>query len=97
MSPSCHVSDQFDGYVADPAEPPPRRRLAGAAGALWVLALVILAIAAATLLLQGRGQEDPALSVPTEAPADGESGRGRDGGENGRDHRRGGDNGRDDG
>ena len=56
----------YEPYVAEPAEPPARRRLAGAAPMVWTLAFVILLTCAATLFLAGRGQEDPALSVPSE-------------------------------
>ena len=56
----------YEPYVAEPAEPAPRRRLAGAAPVVWSLAVVVALACLATLFLTGRGQEDPALSVPSE-------------------------------
>ena len=60
----------YEPYVADPAEPPARRRLAGATPLAWTLVIVILLACVATLFLTGRGQEDPALTVPSEEPAE---------------------------
>lgn len=53
-----------EGYVADPAEPPPRPRLAGLRPAIATLAMLLLMVAAVTLYWTGRGEEDPALQVP---------------------------------
>jgi hypothetical protein len=58
------VSDDYEPYVSDPAEPPRRRRLAGAAPLVWTLALVLLLAGATTIYWTGRGEEDPALTVP---------------------------------
>ena len=54
-------------YVADPAEPTGQPLLARARPAVATLALIVLLVAAATLFLQGRGEEDPALNAPTPA------------------------------
>jgi hypothetical protein len=51
-------------YVADPAEPPPRPRLARLRPMVWTLAVLILIVAGTTLYWQGYGEEDPALQVP---------------------------------
>jgi hypothetical protein len=63
------MTERFESYVADPAEPPPRPRLAGLAPTVWTLALLIALIGATTVFWQGRGEEDPALTVPG-APAE---------------------------
>ena len=67
----------YEPYVADPTEPPPRRRLAGAAPAVCVIAVIVLLLGTASLLLEGRGEQDPSLSIPTEEPTERERGRGR--------------------
>ena len=58
------MAERFEAYVADPAEPPPRPRLARLAPAVGTLALLIALIGAATVFWHGRGEEDPALTVP---------------------------------
>ena len=63
------MSDHYEPYVADPAEPPPRRRLARLAPLIWTLAAVLLLVGLTTIYWTGRGEEDPALTVPSsEAP-----------------------------
>lgn len=56
----------YEPYVADPSEPRPRRRLAGLQPALWTLLIALVVVAGTALWLQGYGQEDPALSVPSD-------------------------------
>lgn len=51
-------------YVADPAEPPPRPRLAALRPAVVTLLVVILLAAATSLYWLGRGEEDPSLRAP---------------------------------
>ena len=58
------IGHVHEPYVADPAEPPPRPRLAGLRPALAVLLVVLLVIAGMTLFWTGRGEEDPALQAP---------------------------------
>lgn len=58
------MSERYEPYVSDPAEPPPRRRLARLQPLLASLAVVILLVAAGALYFVGRGEEDPALTVP---------------------------------
>jgi hypothetical protein len=60
-------------YVADPAEPPARPRLARLRPAIAALTLLLLLIAGATVFWTGRGQEDPALQAPA-AENDGAAG-----------------------
>lgn len=54
-------------YVNDAAEPPARPLLAAVRPAVAVIAAALLLVALATLFLQGRGQQDPSLRVPTPA------------------------------
>ncbi|HVM19355.1 MAG TPA: hypothetical protein VM307_05300 [Egibacteraceae bacterium] len=66
------MAEDYEPYVADPAEPPPRRRLARLQPSLWFFVALLLTVSAATVFLQGYGDEDPALRMPgTEAGADG--------------------------
>ena len=58
------MSDRYEPYVEDPAEPAPRRRLARLQPWIATLALVIILVAAGALYFVGRGEEDPALTVP---------------------------------
>lgn len=51
-------------YVADPAEPAPRPRLARLRPALATLVVLLLVAAGVTLYWTGRGEEDPALQAP---------------------------------
>lgn len=59
------MAERYDPYVADPAEPAPPRPLARWQPLIVTVAAVVLLIAGATLFLQGRGEEDPALTVPS--------------------------------
>lgn len=59
------MADRYEPYVADPAEPPRPRRLARWQTAVATMAAIILLVAGATVFLQGRGEEDPALTVPS--------------------------------
>jgi hypothetical protein len=59
------VSTDYEPYVADPAEPPARRRLARLAPAVWVVLLAVLLAGLTSVYWIGRGQEDPALTVPS--------------------------------
>lgn len=65
----------FDPYVADPAEPAPRERLARWRPLLaWLAALLIVA-AMVFVWVRNSGSEDPSLDVPVDqltpaAPAD---------------------------
>ena len=63
------MSDDYEPYVADPAEPPPRPRLARLAPAIWTFALILLLAAATTLYWTGRGEVDPSLTVPASEDA----------------------------
>jgi hypothetical protein len=58
------VSTDYEPYVADPTEPPPRRRLARLQPLIIAMALIILVVAAGSRYFIGRGEEDPALEVP---------------------------------
>ena len=58
------MSTDYEPYVADPAEPPARRRLARLAPALWIVIVLVLLIGTTAVYWTGRGQEDPALTVP---------------------------------
>lgn len=58
--------ERHEPYVADPAEPADPRPFARWQTLVVTMAVVILLIAAATVFLQGRGEEDPALTVPRE-------------------------------
>lgn len=51
-------------YVADPAEPPPRPRLARLRPLIATLVALLLLGAGTTLFWTGRGEEDPALRAP---------------------------------
>lgn len=53
-----------DSYVADPAEPPPRPRLARWGPTIATLVVALLIAAATTLFWVGRGEEDPSLQAP---------------------------------
>lgn len=53
-----------ESYVADPAEPPARPRLARWRPTIAVLVVALLTAAATTLFWVGRGEEDPALQAP---------------------------------
>jgi hypothetical protein len=59
------VSTDYEPYVQDPAEPPARRHLARLAPALWAILLVVLVIGLTSVYWIGRGEEDPALTVPS--------------------------------
>ena len=58
------MSDSYEPYVQDPAEPPPRRRLARLQALIATLAVLFILVAAGALYFVGRGEEDPALTVP---------------------------------
>ena len=58
------MSDHYEPYVKDPAEPAPRRRLARLQPWIAALAVLVILVAAGTLYFVGRGEEDPALTVP---------------------------------
>ena len=58
------MSDRYEPYVSDPAEPPPRRRLEWLQPLIAALAVFIVLVAAGALYFVGRGEEDPALTVP---------------------------------
>ena len=58
----------FEPYVTDPAERPPRPWLAGLTPlVIWIMVAVLL-LAGARLLLSAQA-EDPSLQAPTEASA----------------------------
>ena len=67
------IGDVHEPYVADPAEPPPRARLAGLRPALVTVLVLVLVAAAMTLYWVGRGEEDPALQAPVENGAGGDA------------------------
>jgi hypothetical protein len=58
------MRDDYEPYVGDPAEPPARRRLTGWQPWIAALAVFVLLVAAGSLYFVGRGEEDPALTVP---------------------------------
>ena len=58
------MSDSYEPYVEDSAEPAPRRRLARLQPWIATLALLIILVGAGALYFVGRGEEDPALTVP---------------------------------
>ena len=59
------MSERYEPYVKDPAEPPARRRLARLQPLIAVLAVLIILVSAGALYFVGRGEEDPALTVPS--------------------------------
>ena len=63
------MSERFETYVADPAEPAPRPVLDRWRPAVWTLLVILLLVAAASLYLEGRGEEDPALQQPGQESA----------------------------
>lgn len=58
------MSERYEPYVKDPAEPPPRRRFARLQPLIATLAVLIMLVAAGALYYVGRGEEDPALEIP---------------------------------
>lgn len=72
----CHDRRVHERYVADPAEPPPRPRLARLRPAVATLAVLVLLVAGVTLYWTGRGQEDPALQAPAAENGAGATGNG---------------------
>lgn len=61
----------YEPYVAEPAEPARRRRLAAAAPGVWLLAVVVLLVALLALWRLGDATEDPAVGEPPgQAPAE---------------------------
>ena len=58
------MSERFEAYVADPAEPAPRPVLDRWRATLWTVLVILLIVAASSLYLEGRGEEDPALQAP---------------------------------
>ena len=58
------MSTDYEPYVGDPAEPPPRRRLARLQPLIVSVAILVLVVALGALYFIGRGEEDPALTVP---------------------------------
>jgi peptidoglycan/LPS O-acetylase OafA/YrhL len=59
------VPTDYEPYVADPAEPPARRRLARLAPALWAILAMVLLVGVTTVYWNDRGTEDPALRAPS--------------------------------
>jgi len=55
---------EYEPYVRDPAEPPPRRRFARLQPFILALALLVLVTSVGALYFVGRGEEDPALTQP---------------------------------
>ena len=56
----------YEPYVSDPAEAPPRERLARMRPTLAWLAGIVLILALAFTWVQGAGSEDPSLNVPAD-------------------------------
>ena len=59
------MNERYEPYVSDPAEPPARRRLARLQPWIATMAVMIILIAAGALYFVGRGEEDPALTIPS--------------------------------
>lgn len=63
------MSDRYEPYVADPAEPPPRPRLQRWRAPLWTTIVALLLVSLTWLYFEGRGEEDPALQAPASEQA----------------------------
>jgi hypothetical protein len=59
------VSD-FEPFVADPAEPAPRQRLAHRAPAIFLAILLVLGAHVVRLVLENQDEQDPSLDIPAE-------------------------------
>ena len=58
------MSERFEAYVADPAEPAPRPVLDRWRATVWTLLTIVLIVSLVSIYMVGRGEEDPALQVP---------------------------------
>ena len=58
------MTERFEAYVADPAEPAPRPVLDRWRVTVWTMLVVVLLAGLVSIYMVGRGEEDPALQQP---------------------------------
>ena len=58
------MSEHYEAYVADPAEPAPRPVGERWRATVWTLLTIVLIVSLVSIYMVGRGEEDPALQAP---------------------------------